>query len=103
MPVFIIIIGIIVGWIGILYLISRYSTIIFEFERGLKYRKGKFVEVLGPGRYWIFSRSSTISKIDVRPKARRPPCPYPILREAGSHKLFFRIVFRFVGVLDKTP
>ncbi len=61
-------IGVIVIWIGILYLISKYSTIIFEYERGLKYRKGKFYEILGPGRYWIFFRSTTIKKIDVRPR-----------------------------------
>jgi regulator of protease activity HflC (stomatin/prohibitin superfamily) len=73
MSIFVTIIGIIVCWIGILYLISKYSTIIFEFERGLKYRKGKFVEILGPGRYWIFSRSTTISKIDVRPKVISVP------------------------------
>ena len=68
MQVFMVIVGVIVGWIGVLYLISRYSIIIFEYERGLKYRKGKFVGILGPGRYWIFFRSTTVNKIDVRPK-----------------------------------
>lgn len=59
---------IIAVWIGVLYLISRYSIIIYEFQRGLKYRKGKFVGILNAGRYWIFCRSTTITKIDVRPK-----------------------------------
>lgn len=68
MQVLSVIIGAIVVWIGILYLISRYSIIVYEFERGLKYRKGKFVEVLNAGRYWIFFRSTTVKKIDVRPK-----------------------------------
>ena len=68
MNVFSIIIGVIVAWIGVLYLISRYSIIIYEFERGLKYRKGKFIGVLNAGRYWIFSRSTTVNKIDIRPK-----------------------------------
>ena len=68
MQVFSVIIGAIVVWIGVLYLISRYSIIVYEFERGLKYRKGKFVEVLSAGRYWIFFRSTTVNKIDVRPK-----------------------------------
>jgi len=63
-----IMIGIILGWIGVLYLISRYSMIIFEYERGLKYHKGKFVGILGAGRYWIFPHSTTINKIDIRPK-----------------------------------
>ncbi len=58
----------VVAWIGVLYLISRYSIIIYEFQRGLKYHKGKFVGVLNAGRYWIFSRSTTVTTIDVRPK-----------------------------------
>lgn len=68
MQIFTVIVGAIVAWIGILYLISRYSIIIFEFERGLKYRKGKFAGVLTAGRYWILSRSTTVNKIDVRPR-----------------------------------
>jgi regulator of protease activity HflC (stomatin/prohibitin superfamily) len=68
MHVFPVIIGVIAVWIGVLYLVSRYSVIVYEFERGLKYRKGKFVEVLKAGRYWIFFRSTTVKKIDVRPK-----------------------------------
>lgn len=68
MQIFSVIVGAIVVWIGVLYLISRYSIIVYEFERGLKYRKGKFVGVLNAGRYWIFSRSTTVKKIDVRPK-----------------------------------
>lgn len=42
-------------------------TTIFEYERGLKYYKGKFVEVLNPGQYWIFSLNSVIKKVDIRP------------------------------------
>ncbi len=68
MQILSVIVGAIVVWIGVLYLISRYSIIVYEFERGLKYRKGKFVGVLNAGRYWIFSRSTTVNKIDVRPK-----------------------------------
>ncbi len=73
MQILAVLIGVIVCWIGILYLISRFSIIIFEYERGLKYRKGKFSEILGPGRYWILSRSITINKIDVRPKVISVP------------------------------
>jgi len=68
MQILLVIVGAIVVWIGTLYLISRYSIIVYEFERGLKYRKGKFVGVLNAGRYCIFSRSTTVNKIDVRPK-----------------------------------
>ena len=48
---------------------SRFARItIFEFERGLKYRKGKFEKVLGAGRHWFLASSSTVRKLDVRPR-----------------------------------
>lgn len=55
-------------WIAILYLVSQYSTTVFEYQRALKYYKGKFIEILGPGRYWIFSKNTTLNTIDIRPK-----------------------------------
>lgn len=39
---------------------------VYEYQRGLKYRKGRFVETLGAGRYWTFP-STTITIVDVRP------------------------------------
>src|SRR5258708_6507674 len=42
------------------------TTTVFEFERGLRYRRGKFVKVLGPGAHWMSRRSGRISKVDVR-------------------------------------
>lgn len=41
--------------------------IIYEYERGLKYRRGKFKKILGPGRYWYFRSISRIDKVDARP------------------------------------
>ncbi len=41
---------------------------IFEYEKGLKYSKGKFKKVLGPGQYWIFQKNTVVTKVDVRPK-----------------------------------
>jgi regulator of protease activity HflC (stomatin/prohibitin superfamily) len=40
-------------------------TVIFEYERGLRYRNGKFVGVLMPGRYHHTQRT-VIHKLDVR-------------------------------------
>lgn len=62
------VISVIVVWFVIQFLISQYSVTIFEYEKGIKYRKGKFVGILEAGRYWIFSRNITVNKIDVRPK-----------------------------------
>jgi regulator of protease activity HflC (stomatin/prohibitin superfamily) len=40
---------------------------IFEYERGLKYFKGKFKEIIDPGQYWYIPFFSNIRKVDVRP------------------------------------
>ena len=57
----------ILAWI----LIARYGfkrITVFEFEKGLKYHKGKFKKVLGPGQYWYFKYHSKVDKVDVRPR-----------------------------------
>ena len=45
--------------------LRRFRTTIFEYERGLRFRGGRFDRVLAPGVYWTaFSR---IDRVDVRP------------------------------------
>ncbi|MBT9316077.1 slipin family protein [Leptothoe spongobia] len=42
---------------------------VFEYERGLKYVKGRFKQVVGPGQYWLWAfGQTTIRKIDMRPQ-----------------------------------
>lgn len=41
---------------------------VFEFERGLRYTRGRFRDTLGPGQYWVFPFSTTITKVDIRPR-----------------------------------
>lgn len=41
---------------------------IHEYQKGLKYRKGRFRGTLGPGQYWFFSVFTTIMAVDVRPE-----------------------------------
>ncbi len=42
---------------------------VFEYERGLKYVKGRFKQVLGPGQYWLWALGpTTIRKVDTRPQ-----------------------------------
>ena len=40
---------------------------VYEFQRALRYRKGRFLSVLGPGQYWILEPGTTITPVDVRP------------------------------------
>jgi len=48
------------------YFFKRYT--IFEYERGLLYTGGKFVKILPPGQYLIFTFTSYITEIDIRPR-----------------------------------
>ncbi|MGB3493493.1 MAG: slipin family protein [Elainellaceae cyanobacterium] len=42
---------------------------VFEYQRGLKYVKGRFKQVLLPGQYWFWLFGNTmIRKVDIRPQ-----------------------------------
>ena len=44
-------------------------VIVYEYQRGLRYRRGHYVSTLGPGLYWVFPLFSSIVPIDVRPES----------------------------------
>lgn len=41
---------------------------VYEYQKALKYTKGRYQETLGPGQYWIFPWRSSIVPVDVRPE-----------------------------------
>lgn len=41
---------------------------ILEYERGVKYVRGKFRKIVEPGQYWYLPFFSIIQKIDIRPR-----------------------------------
>lgn len=41
---------------------------VYEFERGLRYDKGKFTGVVEPGQYWIYRPGTRVDKFDIRPR-----------------------------------
>ena len=53
--------------VAVVLAVSLRQVTIFEFERGLKYRQGRFAAVLAPGSYFVLPRFVTITKVDVRP------------------------------------
>src|SRR5690242_8458091 len=42
--------------------------IIFEYQKGLKYRKGRYAGTVDAGQYWISSLSSWILPVEMRPE-----------------------------------
>lgn len=51
----------------VLLALSLRQVTVFEYERGLRYRNGRFTGVLGPGSYWFFPRFTRIARVDIRP------------------------------------
>ncbi|MBW3623084.1 MAG: slipin family protein [Armatimonadetes bacterium] len=41
---------------------------VYEYERGVEYAGGKYTRTLNPGTYWVFAPSTTIKKVDIRPR-----------------------------------
>ena len=57
-----------VAIIVVLWLRVNFDAVtVVEYERELKYTRGQFRGVLGPGRYWRFTPTTTIRRVDVRP------------------------------------
>lgn len=40
---------------------------VYEFERALRYDRGRYVGLLGPGQHWVYRRRTTLTKVDARP------------------------------------
>ncbi len=68
MQVFAVVVGVIVLWALLAAFLSRHCVIIYDYEKGLKYRQGRFAGVLGSGRYWLLFPGTVVRKVDVRPK-----------------------------------
>ena len=51
----------------LLYIAMRIARVrlvrvtVYEFQRALRYRKGLFLSVLGPGQYWILEPRTTVT------------------------------------------
>src|SRR5437762_1873299 len=43
-------------------------VIVYEHQQALRYRKGRYIGTVGPGQYWIYSKSSAITPVDTRPE-----------------------------------
>ena len=66
MPSLIAILALVIATAALVYWSPRRVTV-FEFERGLRYRRGRFIGTLQPGTHWVTRRGGTITKVDVRP------------------------------------
>jgi regulator of protease activity HflC (stomatin/prohibitin superfamily) len=54
--------------VAVVMVVGRTSRLtIFDYERGLRFRRGRFDRILEPGAYWFLPASTRIQKVDIRP------------------------------------
>ena len=72
-------------------------TTIFEYERGLKYVKGRFQRVLPPGQYWtgLFS-NIYIRRVDIRPQYVSVPGQAILTQDGVGLKISLTAVYEIV-------
>jgi regulator of protease activity HflC (stomatin/prohibitin superfamily) len=59
---------VVVAWVCALAFRRAFDRVtVFEFERGLRYDKGRYTGIVEPGRYWRRKRATRIATVDVRP------------------------------------
>jgi regulator of protease activity HflC (stomatin/prohibitin superfamily) len=47
-------------------IITIRRTVIFEYQRGLLYMRGRFIKIWGPGEHWYYSPLQSVFKMDIR-------------------------------------
>jgi regulator of protease activity HflC (stomatin/prohibitin superfamily) len=43
-------------------------VIVYEYQKALKYKKGRYAATLAPGQYWVSSLSTLVVPVDIRPE-----------------------------------
>lgn len=76
---------------------SRFEHVtVFEYERGLRYDKGRFTKTVGPGRYWLVRNRSTIEKLDTRPTVVTVPGQEVITADGVSIRVSLAVEYAIV-------
>ena len=60
------ILSLVLIFLGLVWRFSLRWVVIFENERGVVYKQGKFHRVLQPGSYWIYTYLEKVQKVDIR-------------------------------------
>lgn len=81
----------------VLYRVSKalIETItVFEWEKALRYRKGHLVDLVGPGRYRIYRRTTMLESVDLRPTALAINGQEIVTSDGATLKLSLAAVYR---------
>jgi regulator of protease activity HflC (stomatin/prohibitin superfamily) len=78
----------------LLLMILFSSATVFEYQRGLLYRNGKFRRVLLPGRHWFFRLWESVAKVDIREETVAIPGQEVLTADNVSVKTSLALRFR---------
>lgn len=53
--------------LGVALIATNVRITVFEYERGVRFRRGRFARVLEPGVYWYLPALTRVQKVDIRP------------------------------------
>ncbi|MBV6459161.1 MAG: hypothetical protein HONBIEJF_02304 [Fimbriimonadaceae bacterium] len=70
-----------------------FSTV-FENQVGLRFSKGRLVQVVGPGVYFLFGRGSKLIQIDTRPRSSYVFGQEVMTKDGGTIKLSLVLSYR---------
>jgi regulator of protease activity HflC (stomatin/prohibitin superfamily) len=71
---------------------------IFEYQRGLLYRRGRFERVLEPGRYRLRKRQTMVRTVDVRPAFVSVAGQEVLTADGVTLKLSIAVQFQFTDL-----
>ncbi len=94
MPIILTIVAIVVVLV-ILKIFLR-TSIVFEYEKGLKYRKGRFVRILDAGLHFYSRLFTVITKIDTRPRMVTVPGQELISSDGINIKISITLNFQVI-------
>lgn len=60
------ILSLVLIFLGLVWRFSLKWVVVFENERGVVYKQGKFHRVLQPGSHWIYTYLEEVQKVDIR-------------------------------------
>lgn len=91
------IVAVLLVWLILFWLRGLVTKVtVYEFERGLKYVNGRHARVLNPGQYWIYNPTTTVTKVDVRPRVLTVPGQEVLSSDSISLKVSAAIQYEIV-------
>ncbi|MGA9761613.1 MAG: slipin family protein [Gaiellaceae bacterium] len=88
--------GALVLWF-VLYRVTRAlieTVTVFEGHSALRYRNGRFVKTLGPGRYRVYRRTTRLELVDLRPSILTVSGQEIVTSDGATLKLTLAAVYR---------